>query len=179
MTIIRTMASGRLRRQIMNAFMKKISLGTALAVTAATALVATPAAAQPWHGGYARGGYGAGAAVAAGVVGLAVGAALADQGSYYGDPQPVGYAPYGGPACYEAYPGYDGACYPVEDYYRLGWSWRGGYWWNRAGQRFDRPFIGGAPHGGFVGRGFAGSGFGHGDFGHGGFGGFHGGGGRR
>ncbi len=158
----------------MNRIFKTVSLGAVLAVTAATALVATPASAQSWHGGYGRGGYGAGAAVAAGVVGLAVGAAIADQGYA----QPVGYAPYGGPDCYEAYPGYDGVCYPVEDYYRAGWSWRDGAWWNGSGQHFARPFMGGAPRGGYGGN--YGGGHGGGFQGHGGgFGGGHGGGGGR
>jgi hypothetical protein len=171
----------------MNQFVKKISLGAALAATTAAAFVATPASAQPWHGGYGRGD--AGAAVVAGVAGLALGAALADQGPYYGAPEPVGYyAPYIGPAaCYDAYPGYDDYCYPPDYYYRMGWSWRDGYWWNRAGQRFDHPFVGrggpgGAPHAGFAGgmagRGLAGGGFGGGHgggFGGGGFAGGHGG----
>ncbi|WP_068082424.1 hypothetical protein [Novosphingobium rosa] len=173
----------------MNSILKKISLGSALALTALTGLTATPAAAQPWHGGYGYRGGGAGAAVAAGVVGLAVGAALADQGGDYDyDATPVGYAPYGGPAsCYEAYPGYEGYCYPSADYYRMGWSWRDGYWWNHDGQRFAHPFIGRggpgfAPHGGFAGGyhgGFGGGGYaphGGGNFGGGhggGFGGHH------
>jgi hypothetical protein len=164
-----------------NSILKKISLGSALALTAFTGLAATPASAQSWHGGYSYRGGNAGAAVAAGAVGLAVGAALADQGGDYDAPTPVGYAPYGGPAsCYEAYPGYEGYCYPVDDYYRMGWSWRGGYWWNRDGQRFAHPFIGRggpgfAPHGGF-GGGYAQRGGGNFGGGHGGFDGGHGGG---
>ncbi|MDE1914492.1 MAG: hypothetical protein KGJ57_03410 [Sphingomonadales bacterium] len=160
--------------------MKKLSLGAALTVSAAGALVATPASAQPWHGGYGRGND-AGVAIAAGVVGLALGAALADQGPYYGDAQPVGYAPYPGPAgCFDAYPGYDDDCYPADYYYRLGWSWRDGYWWN-GGQRYARPFVGrGAPVGLGFGGGFRGGDYGHGgydrggyargDYGHGGYG---------
>lgn len=173
----------------MNTIWKKVTLGTALAAATLTALTATPAAAQGWHGDYRRGGDGAGVAVAAGILGLAVGASLADQGPYYGDPEPVGYAPYGGPAsCYEGYPGYEGYCYPVADYYRMGWSWHDGGWWNRGGQRFDHPFMGrggpgGAPHGNFgggyaggPGRGYAPGGFGGGHGG--GYGGGHEGGGR-
>lgn len=148
----------------MNRILKTVSLGAALAMTATTALIATPAAAHGGYGGgnYGRGGYGAGAAVAAGVVGLAVGAAIADQGAYYGEPAPVGYAPYGGPGCYEAYPSYDGACYPVEDYYRMGWSWRDGHWWDRSGQRFDHPFMGRGGPGGAP-RGYMGGGMHGGD----------------
>lgn len=78
----------------MNTIWKKVTLGTALAAATLTALTATPAAAQGWHGDYRRGGDGAGVAVAAGILGLAVGATLADQGPYYDDPEPVGYAPY-------------------------------------------------------------------------------------
>jgi hypothetical protein len=29
----------------------------------------------------------------------------------------------------------------VADYYRMGWSWHDGGWWNRGGQRFDHPFM--------------------------------------
>jgi hypothetical protein len=161
-----------------NNILKKISLGSALAATAAMSLIATPASAQSWHGGgYHRD---AGVAIAAGIVGLAVGAALADHGrdNYVPAPEPVGYAPYGGPAsCYEAYPGYEGYCYPAENYYRMGWSWHGGSWWSRDGHAFARPFMGHggpgfAPHGGFGDRGGFGGGY-RGGFegGHGGFGG--------
>lgn len=183
----------------MKSMFKKVSLGTALVVTVASALMATPAAAQGWRGGDRHGGNGAGVAIAAGVIGLAVGAALADQGPSYGDAEPIGYAPYGGPAgCYQGYPGYDDTCYPVADYYRMGWSWRDGSWWGRDGQRYARPFMGrgGPMNGGYPGGGMRGGdmrgGFdgGHGygggrggqgfnGGGHGSGGGDHGGGGRR
>jgi hypothetical protein len=83
----------RRRRRPVNIIWKKVTFGTALAAAALTSLTASPAAAQSWHGGDHRGGNGAGAAVAAGILGLALGATLADQGPYYGDPEPVGYAP--------------------------------------------------------------------------------------
>jgi hypothetical protein len=78
--------------------MKKI-ITTALAaltVAGAAAATATPAAAAPWgHGGYYHGGgyrgWGPGAAVGAGLLGFAVGAAIADQ------PHGYGYGPYGCP----------------------------------------------------------------------------------
>jgi hypothetical protein len=156
----------------MNSIFKKVSLGTALAVTTIAALAATPAAAQPGRGDYRHGGDGAGVAVAAGILGLAVGASIANQQPYYGDEEPVGYA-YGGPAgCYDGYPGYDDTCYPVADYYRMGWSWRDGSWWSRDGQRYARPFMGRGGYGG--GRGGYGGGYGGG---RGGYGGGHGGGG--
>jgi hypothetical protein len=75
--------------------MKKLIAGAlaALAVTGGAAATATPAVAAPWHGGsyHHGGGWGAGAAVGAGLVGLAVGAAIADHPHYaYG---PGYYAP--------------------------------------------------------------------------------------
>jgi hypothetical protein len=67
----------------------------ALTVAGAASASASPAAAAPWnHGGYSHGGYrgwGPGAAVGAGLLGLAVGAAIADQ------PHDYGYGPFGCP----------------------------------------------------------------------------------
>ena len=85
--------------------MKKIVTAAVAALTlgGAAAATATPAAAQGWHGGYYHGGYrgwGPGAAVGAGLLGLAVGTAIAERPyapAYYG-PRPVygyGYAPCG------------------------------------------------------------------------------------
>lgn len=81
---------------------KKALTAAAIALTLGGAAVATatPAAAYGWHGGYGGGwhrggGWGPGAAVGAGILGLAVGASLA--GPHYG-PGP-GYYGYGGP-CY-------------------------------------------------------------------------------
>ena len=93
--------------------MKKIVTGAlaALSLVGAAAGTATPAAAQPWHGGYYHGGYGGwhggyrgwgpGAAVGAGLVGLAVGASLAAPG--YG-------APYYGGGYYAPAYGYGYGC---------------------------------------------------------------------
>jgi hypothetical protein len=106
-------------RKALTAAMAAITLGGAVLATAA------PAEAQHYrgHGGYYHGGYGGhyrggngGAALAAGVFGLALGAALAsDHGPYYGHR-------YYGPAYAPAYAyGYD---YP---YYRTcettRWVW--------------------------------------------------------
>ena len=99
--------------------MKKILAGAAAALTlgGALAATATPADAQfrggyhggygGYHGGYGgyRGGrgYGGGAVLGAGILGLAVGAAIAgDNHRYYGGPPP---AYYYGPSYYSYYGG--------------------------------------------------------------------------
>ena len=91
---------------------KIIATGAALAVAAAAALSATaPASAQPYnpwwyhhhhvyHGGYYHGGgWGPGAGLAAGVLGFAAGAAIANGISHNGDGHEA--------ACYRAYRSYD------------------------------------------------------------------------
>lgn len=91
-------------RKTLTAAMAAITLGGALCATAA------PAQAhgwdRGWHGGhyYHHHGYDGGAALAAGVVGLALGAAIADSGphyyrSYYGPPPPPYYYGYGYRTC--------------------------------------------------------------------------------
>jgi hypothetical protein len=84
---------------------KKALTAAAIALTLGGAAVATatPAAAQGWHGGYYhggwhRGGWGPGAAVGAGILGLAVGASLASPhyyapAPYYGPAYGYGYGP--------------------------------------------------------------------------------------
>jgi len=89
--------------------MKKLMTGAAVALTlgGAALATATPASAQRWHGGYYGGyhrGYGGGAVLGAGILGLAVGAAVAGGPHYYGYPPPAYYA---GPAYY----GYYGGCH--------------------------------------------------------------------
>lgn len=76
--------------------MKRIAAGALAALTLAGGALAsaTPAAAQPWHGPH-RGGWGPGVAVGAGLLGLAVGAALVDHPH-----QAYGYGPYYAPAYY-------------------------------------------------------------------------------
>lgn len=71
----------------------RIGMGAALAATVLT--VASPAEAQRWRGGgrYDRGDV-AGAALVGGIVGLGVGAAIANRGPYYGGGY---YGPYYGP----------------------------------------------------------------------------------
>jgi hypothetical protein len=94
--------------------MKKILAGAAAALTlgGALAATATPADAQfrggygGYHGGYYGGyhrGYGGGAVLGAGILGLAVGAAIAgDNHRYYAAPPP---AYYYGPSYYSYYGG--------------------------------------------------------------------------
>ena len=77
---------------------KKLAAGALAALTLAggAAATATPAAAQPWRGGgYHHSGWGPGAAIGAGLVGLAVGAAIADHPHYA-----YGYGPDYGPGGY-------------------------------------------------------------------------------
>lgn len=87
--------------------MRKFITAAVAALTLGGAMVATtaPAEARPYgyyHGGYWRGGHyyghgvGPGVAIAAGVAGLAVGAALASPRGYYGGG--YGYPAYGYPA---------------------------------------------------------------------------------
>ena len=157
---------------------KKAVLGTALAATAIAGTLAGPttASAQAWH----RGGYGhsdgAGIAVAAGVVGLIAGAAIASSHDHY-YPAPVAYAPpvYPvQPACYNAYPGYDGYCYPSSYYVNLGWGYHDGGWWY-GGARYARPYVIGGWHGGYVGGGYVRGGYVRGGYVGGGYRGFGGG----
>ncbi len=113
--------------------MKKILTGALAALTAASALAisAAPASARDWDD---RGGWGwrhdndGGAAVAAGIAGLAIGAAIAGDHPYYGGyygyaPAPVYYdapppAYYVGPSYY----GYYGRCHA---------QWRWDPYWRR------------------------------------------------
>jgi len=91
---------------------KKLMTGAAVALTlgGAALATATPASAQHWgggyrggyHGGYGYRGYGGGAVLGAGLLGLAVGAAVAGP-HYYGYPPPAYYV---GPSYYGYYGGY-------------------------------------------------------------------------
>ncbi len=150
----------------MTSMFKQATLGATLA---ATALVGTfgsaaTASADPYRG-YHRGGDGAGVAIAAGVLGLAVGAAIAsDHRDRYVVAQPYYGQPY--------YAGYE---YPVDYYYRAGWVYRDGYWFDRDGGRFERPFIRAGYYGGYRG-GYNGYRGGYEGGYHGGYqGGYHGG----
>jgi len=125
----------------MNNFLTKAGLSLALGATALA--VSTPAEAQRYRGG--RGYDRTGAAVVAGVAGLAVGAALASGGHrYYYDDYP---RPYYRPYYRSAYP----YSYPVYPYAYRGYApvyygypgyrgYRGGYWhgggWHGGGRGF-------------------------------------------
>ncbi len=95
--------------------MKKLITGAMAAATLAGATLATTGAAQarPW--GYYHRGYGGGALIGAGLLGLAAGVAIADRPHYgYGY---YGPRPYYGPRAYYG-PGYGyyGGCRTV-------WRW--------------------------------------------------------
>lgn len=131
----------------MKTLFSKSVLGTALAATAIVGAlgVATPASAREWGGYEHHGGGGAGIAIAAGLIGLVAGVAIASDHDHRGPPPPVEYVPapvaYAAPAaCYNAYPGYDGYCYPASYYIQSGWGWRDGAWWY-GGARYARPFV--------------------------------------
>lgn len=133
----------------MTTVLNKAVLATALAATASAGVLAgaTPASAHEW--GEHRGG-GAGVAIAAGVIGLVAGLAIAsDHGHdrYVAQPAPVTYDDDG--TCYAAYPGYEGYCYPASYYVNLGWGWHDGGWWYR-GARYERPYVIGGWRGGYA-----------------------------
>lgn len=88
---------------------KKATLATVLGATALAA--ASPAMAEPYYYGH-RGGDSTGAAIAGGVIGLALGAMIASSANHHDDYQ--------------------------YRYANRGWTWRGGYYYDRSGHRFDR-----------------------------------------
>jgi hypothetical protein len=109
-------------------FGKKLALGAALAASAA--VTAIPAEARGYYG-HRGGGDDAAIAVGAGVVGLALGAALAsdhhrdryyDDGYYYDDDY---Y--YGRPRVYYSYPYPEYYYYNYNSYPRYYRGWNGGY----------------------------------------------------
>ena len=89
--------------------LKKATLATVLAATALTSV--TPAMADPYYGrGHRRGGGDAtGAAIAGGIIGLALGAIIASSANSNRN-----------------------------RYADRGWTWRDGYYWDRQGRRYDR-----------------------------------------
>ena len=113
--------------------MRKLITGALTALTLATTLSvgATAAQADDWHGrghyrggGYDRGrGPGVGAVVGAGILGLAVGAAVAGHDRrYYDGPPPVYYR--GPPPAYYSGPGYYSYADDCRVYYRWDPYWR-------------------------------------------------------
>lgn len=90
----------------MNLF-KKATLATALAASAFTA--ASPAMARDY--GYRHNGDSTGAAVAGGIIGLALGAIIASSANNHDRDY---------------------------DYRRNGWEYRDGYYWDRQGHRYNR-----------------------------------------
>jgi hypothetical protein len=103
--------------------MKKIITGAMVGLTLGSAAIAGPASARGWHHDDA------GVAIAGGLAGLALGAAIASSSHphYYGGYYDAGYygAPYYGPA-YGGYygPAYGGVCVG----HRTVWDpYRGGY----------------------------------------------------
>lgn len=95
--------------------MKKMLIGAVAALTAGASLAAAvPASAQPYRGHYYGHRDNSGAVVAAGIAGLAIGAALAGNhnNGYYGY----------GPRHYRSYPAYYG--YGYDDDYGYGYAYR-------------------------------------------------------
>lgn len=87
--------------------LKKATLATALAASALTA--ASPAMARDY--GYRHRGDTTGAAIAGGIIGLALGAVIASSVNHHDRDY---------------------------DYRRNGWEYRDGYYWDREGHRYDR-----------------------------------------
>jgi len=122
----------------MNLF-KKAILGTAIG---AMALATTPADAQGYYRHHRHHGDDAAVAIGAGILGLAVGAAIASDNrgyyndGYYNDPYYNGYTYY--------YPGYTTYYYPYtypynNGYWYNGYRYNNGYFYDRRGYRsYDR-----------------------------------------
>ena len=94
----------------MTDFFRKAALG--LALVASTAMAAAPAEARDRYGRHRGGGDDAAIAIAAGIAGLAIGAAISDNGGrYYNDRsyRDGSYYPrYRGSSYYNSYPQYNG-----------------------------------------------------------------------
>jgi len=86
---------------------KKATLATVLGATALSA--ASPAMAQGYYYGHRSGGDSTGAAIAGGIIGLALGAIVASSVNNHHD-----------------------------RYAERGWTWRDGYYWDRDGRRYYR-----------------------------------------
>lgn len=90
--------------------LKKATLAAALGATALSA--ASPAMARDYYHGGHRGGDTTGAAIAGGIIGLALGAIVASSINHRND--------------------------DYRRYENRGWQWRDGYYWDRQGRRYDR-----------------------------------------
>jgi len=142
--------------KLLKSFGKKLAIG---AVLSATLLAASaPAEARDRYYGHGRGGNDAAIAIGAGVIGLAVGAAIADRGDrhyydrgYYDTRRYVTVRDR--PGYYYYYDGYPGRYYQdryydryYAPYYRERWGRGGG--WGRGDNRWDRGYREGRGYGG-------------------------------
>ncbi|HET9628989.1 MAG TPA: hypothetical protein VFP14_05835 [Novosphingobium sp.] len=91
-------------------FLKQATIATVLGATALTSV--SPAMAQGYYYGHQDRGDSTGAAIAGGIIGLALGAIVASSISKHND--------------------YD------RRYADRGWTWRDGYYWDREGRRYYR-----------------------------------------
>jgi len=92
---------------------KKATLATVLGATALTSV--SPAMAQTYYGNRHSGGDTTGAAIAGGIIGLAIGAIIASSASSHRNDGDYRYR-----------------------YANRGWQYRDGYYWDRQGHRYDR-----------------------------------------
>ena len=94
---------------------RRTALGLALAATTVVSLAASPAEARDRWGRHRGGGDDAAIAIAAGIAGLAIGAAISDNGGrYYNDRSYRGgsyYPQYRDSHYYDSYPQYRGSYY--------------------------------------------------------------------
>ena len=132
--------------------LKALKIGVMATVAAASlATVAAPAQARDWDG-YHRGGDATGAAIAGGVIGLALGAAIASSNHPSYDNYSYGYSDYS--------PAYYGGGYYAPTYYggtSYGYGYNRGYGYsheyNRGYGRGDYDRRGYSEHRGYEGRG--------------------------
>ena len=121
-------------------FLKQATIATVLGATALTSV--SPAMAQGYYG-HRSGGDTTGAAIAGGIIGLALGAIVASSVNKHND--------------------YD------RRYADRGWQYRDGYYWDRQGRRYDRdgrPFDDNNRSGYYDRRGYDDRGYGYGDRGY-------------
>lgn len=122
-------------------FLKQATIATVLGATALTSV--SPAMAQGYYYGHRDRGDTTGAAIAGGIIGLALGAIVASSVSKHND--------------------YD------RRYADRGWTWRDGYYWDREGRRYyrdGRPCEDQNRSGYYDRRGYDDRGYGYGDRGY-------------